>query len=273
MFERYTESARRVLFFARWEVSEAGSSEVGPEHILLGLIQQPEGLVVRIFAASHVSLETIRRDVKASIVPGPKISTSVEVPFSADAQRVILAAVAEADNLRHDYVGTEHLLLALLTVEGTLAATTLTRFGLRADAVRMTIVDLTRQSRMILVAGPYRSGTDDDPARMAANVRAMEAYALPLFRAGHIPLIGEWFALPLVALAGSRRVGDDAFNEIFHPIAERLIARCDAVLRVGGPSSGADLMVTIAKQRGIPVYFRLRDVPGCEGGAEPEGDA
>ena len=91
----------------------------------------------------------------------------------------------------------------------------------------------------------------------------MEAYALPLFRAGHIPLVGEWLALPLVALAGSRRVGDVAFDEIFHPIAERLLARCDAVLRVGGASQGADLMVRAARERGLAVYSSLREVPGC----------
>src|SRR5437660_1842466 len=107
---------------------------------------------------------------------------------------------------------------------------------------------------MILIAGPYRSGTGDDPARMAANVAEMEAFALPLFRAGHIPLVGEWLALPLVALAGSRRVGDAAFDEIFHPIAERLLARCDAVLRVGGASQGADLMVRVARDRGLAVF-------------------
>ena len=116
---------------------------------------------------------------------------------------------------------------------------------------------------MILVAGPYRSGTGDDPAKMADNVRAMEAFALPLFRAGHIPLVGEWLALPLVALAGSRRVGDAAFDEIFHPIAERLLVRCDAVLRVGGASQGADLMVQVARERGLAVFESLHDVPGC----------
>jgi hypothetical protein len=126
-------------------------------------------------------------------------------------------------------------------------------------------------SQMILIAGPYRSGTDDDPAKMAANVRMMEAYALPLFRAGHIPVIGEWLALPLVSLAGSRQVGDDAFNEIFHPIAARLLARCDGVLRVGGPSHGADLMVQLAQDRGLKVYRRLQEVPGCEGCEEPGG--
>jgi hypothetical protein len=122
---------------------------------------------------------------------------------------------------------------------------------------------------MILVAGPYRSGTADDPEKMAANVRTMEAYALPLFRAGHIPVVGEWLALPLVALAGSRRVGDAPFDEIFHPIAERLLQRYDAVLRVGGPSQGADLMVSLARERGLGVFHRLRDVPGCDGLAEP----
>jgi hypothetical protein len=118
---------------------------------------------------------------------------------------------------------------------------------------------------MILIAGPYRSGTGDDPAKMAANVRAMEAYALPLFRAGHVPIVGEWLALPLVALAGSERVGDAAFEEVFHPIAERLLARCDAVLRMGGASQGADLMVRVAAERGLRVFQRLADVPGCAG--------
>ena len=117
---------------------------------------------------------------------------------------------------------------------------------------------------MILIAGPYRSGTGDDPAKLAANVRAMEAYALPIFRAGHVPVVGEWLALPLVALAGSRRVGDAAYDEIFHPIAERLLEHCDAVLRVGGASQGADLMVQVARDRGLAVFRALGEIPGCE---------
>jgi hypothetical protein len=122
---------------------------------------------------------------------------------------------------------------------------------------------------MILVAGPYRSGTGDAPSKIAANVSAMEAYALPLFRAGHLPIVGEWLALPLVALAGSRTIGDAAFTEIFHPVAERLLDRCDAVLRIGGASKGADLMVQIAQRRGLLVFRALSEVPGCEGLAEP----
>ena len=120
-------------------------------------------------------------------------------------------------------------------------------------------------ARMILIAGPYRSGTGDDPVRMAENVRLMERYALPLFRAGYLPVVGEWLALPLVALAGSTRVGDAAFDEIFHPIAERLVEHCQGLLRVGGASQGADLMVRIAMDRGLSVYHALREIPGCEG--------
>jgi hypothetical protein len=124
---------------------------------------------------------------------------------------------------------------------------------------------------MILIAGPYRSGTGDDPTKLNDNVRAMEEFALPLFRAGHVPIVGEWLALPLVALAGSRKIGDAAFNEIFHPIAERLLTRCDAVLRVGGGSQGADLMVETARANGLAVYHALREVPGCSDGANGRG--
>lgn len=124
-------------------------------------------------------------------------------------------------------------------------------------------------SLMILIAGPYRSGTGDDPAKMAANVAAMEAYALPIFRAGHVPVLGEWFALPLLHLAGSQQVGDVAFNEIFHPIAARVLAHCDGVLRVGGASQGADLMVAVGQAHGLQVYHRLAEIPGCAGLHEP----
>jgi hypothetical protein len=116
---------------------------------------------------------------------------------------------------------------------------------------------------MILIAGPYRSGTNDDPARMRANLRTLEQVALPLYRAGHIPLIGEWIALPLLEVAGSQRIGDELWKEIVYPVAHRLLARCDAVLRLPGESSGADNDVRIARERGLPVYHRLEEVPNC----------
>jgi len=116
---------------------------------------------------------------------------------------------------------------------------------------------------MILVAGPYRSGTGDDPTRIAANLHAMQAAALQLFRAGHVPLTGEALALPLIELAGSREIGDAVFNEVFHPLARRLVARCDACLRIGGASQGADEMVALAQAHGAAIYHRLEDVPAA----------
>ncbi len=114
---------------------------------------------------------------------------------------------------------------------------------------------------MILVAGPYRSGTDDDPARIAANHRAIQQACLELFRAGHLAVNGEDLALPLAELAGSTRVGDAAFDEIFHPMGRRLVARCDAVLRLPGASAGSDEMVALARARGAAIYTSLDDVP------------
>ena len=119
------------------------------------------------------------------------------------------------------------------------------------------------QPLMILVAGPYRSGTGDDPAKIQVNVDAMTETALRLFRAGHLPVLGEWYALPLIEFAGSKRAGDAVFDEIFHPIARRLVAKCDAVLRIGGPSAGADDMVATAEKHGKLVFRRFEDIPGC----------
>jgi hypothetical protein len=117
---------------------------------------------------------------------------------------------------------------------------------------------------MILIAGPYRSGTNDDHALIHKNMEDMESFALPIFRAGHIPMLGEWLALPLAHLAGSQKIGDAVFNEVFHPIAVRLLAKCDAVLRVGGPSAGADEMVRVARELGLKIYTKLADIPQTE---------
>lgn len=114
----------------------------------------------------------------------------------------------------------------------------------------------------ILIAGPYRSGTNDDPILMEQNLSRMEAMALPLFRAGHIPIIGEWFALPLLKAAGSTSPDDEVYREISYPIAHRLLGKCDAVLRIAGTSKGADGDVKLAQELGLPVYFRLEDILG-----------
>jgi hypothetical protein len=118
-----------------------------------------------------------------------------------------------------------------------------------------------QQNMMILIAGPYRSGTNDDPALMKKNLDYLESVALPLFRMGHIPMIGEWVALPLLQLAGCKKPGDAAWEEILYPVAHRLIAKCDAVLRLKGESKGADEDVRKAKELGLKIYYSLEDIP------------
>jgi hypothetical protein len=122
-------------------------------------------------------------------------------------------------------------------------------------------VGKSEKSLMILIAGPYRSGTNDDPKLIEKNVEIMGSFALPIFRAGHIPILGEWLALPLVKLGGSRKIGDEVFNEVFHPIATRLLEKCDAVLRVGGPSTGADEMVRVGRSLGLTIYTDPAEIP------------
>ena len=117
---------------------------------------------------------------------------------------------------------------------------------------------------LILIAGPYRSGTNDDPQLMSRNLKNLESVALPLFRKGHVPVIGEWIALPLIGLAGSSKPGDAAWEEVQYPVAHRLLEKCDAVLRLEGASKGADEDVRVAKERGLKVYFRLEEVPDAE---------
>ena len=126
---------------------------------------------------------------------------------------------------------------------------------------------MSERSLMILIAGPYRSGTGDDPERMADNLRRLESVALPLYRAGHIPLIGEWIALPLLREAGSVRPGDAVYEEILYPIAHRLLSRCDAVLRLPGASKGADEDVKVARERALWCLSGLRMCLGVSEGA------
>jgi hypothetical protein len=114
---------------------------------------------------------------------------------------------------------------------------------------------------VILIAGPYRGGTNDDPELIKKNLVRLESVALPLFRKGHLPIIGEWIALPLMHLAGSQKIGDSAWDEIQYPVAHRLLEKCDAVLRLEGVSKGADNDVKIAQERGLVIYYRLEDVP------------
>ena len=115
---------------------------------------------------------------------------------------------------------------------------------------------------MILIAGPYRSGTGDDPVLLAANLHALEAAAWPVFRSGHVPMIGEWVALPVLGSAGATGLADPLAEQVMYPTAERLLQHCDGVLRLPGASTGADQDVAIARERGLPVWHAVEEIPG-----------
>ncbi len=115
---------------------------------------------------------------------------------------------------------------------------------------------------LILIAGPYRSGTGDDPELLARNLARLEEAAWPIFRSGHVPMIGEWVALPVLRGAGGKTVADPVAKEVMYPTADRLLHHCDAVLRLPGESTGADQDVAIALSRGLAVYHRIEDIPG-----------
>jgi hypothetical protein len=114
---------------------------------------------------------------------------------------------------------------------------------------------------MILIAGPYRSGTNDDPSRMAENLARLEEAAWPIFAAGHVPMIGEWVALPVLRSAGEPDPAGPLAARVMYPTARRLLEHCDAVLRLPGESTGADQDVAIAQERGLPVYYDLDEIP------------
>jgi hypothetical protein len=118
-----------------------------------------------------------------------------------------------------------------------------------------------KPSLLVLIAGPYRSGTNDDPEKIRANVKAMTDMAFEIYKMGHLPVLGEWLALPLIETAGSKKTGDRIYNEIFHPVAIQLIDHCDAILRIGGPSSGADEMVSAGRARGKTIFFDKSEIP------------
>ncbi|MFE0674555.1 DUF4406 domain-containing protein [Streptomyces sp. NPDC058867] len=114
--------------------------------------------------------------------------------------------------------------------------------------------------KLILIAGPYRSGTNGDPEAMAAHLARLEAAAWPVFEAGHLPAIGEWIALPVLHSAGAGPT-DPLADEVLYPTADRLLAHCDAVLRLPGASTGADQDVATARRRGLPVYYDVSEIP------------
>ena len=143
MFERYTEKARRVIFFARYEASQFGAPAIEPEHLLLGLMREDKTLTGRFFPRAQVSIESIRKEIEGRTLLREKISTSVELPLAPETKHVLAFAHEESDRLQHRHIGTEHLLLGLLREERSMAAEILYERGLRLNAVRD---EIARQS-------------------------------------------------------------------------------------------------------------------------------
>jgi hypothetical protein len=136
MFERYTEKARRVIFFARYEASQYGSSSINTEHILLALLREDPALIRRL----RLDLTPeIRDEIEKVIQRGERVSTSVEMPLSADSHKILQLAGEEADRLADRHIATQHILLGILRVEKSLAAKLLIAKGANADAIRVQL--------------------------------------------------------------------------------------------------------------------------------------
>ena len=143
MFERYTEKARRVIFFARYEASQFGAPAIEPEHLLLGLMREDKHLTSRFLQRAQATLELIRKEIEGRAPLRDKISTSVELPLAPETKRVLAYAHEESDRLAHRHIGTEHLLLGLLREERSMAAEILSERGLRLAAVRDEVARAT----------------------------------------------------------------------------------------------------------------------------------
>ncbi len=171
MFERYTESARRALFFSRYEASELGSLTIETEHLLLGLLRSRRGIVDRLLDDADVSPDDLSAELKRRSEFREKVPTSVEIPFSDEARRVLQFAAEEADRLQHRYIGTEHLLLGLLRVEHSVAGSALAAHGLRADPVRKKLVELLKENPAFVDDRGAPSAQSPGPAASVEGVR------------------------------------------------------------------------------------------------------
>src|SRR6266545_6519653 len=149
MFERYTEPARRAIFFARYEASQFGADAIEPEHLLLGASREDRRLFVEILPAGEESLESIRRSIEKQKPPKPRIPVTVELPLAPETKRALHYAHDESDRLKHRHIGTEHLLLGLMRDEHSVAAQVLFDLGLRLESMRDQLAKKIEGSRSL----------------------------------------------------------------------------------------------------------------------------
>jgi acetyltransferase-like isoleucine patch superfamily enzyme len=163
MFERYTEKARRVIFFARYEASQFGSPYIETEHLLLGILREDKALTNR-FVSPHASVESIFKQIQEHTIVREKIPTSADLPLSNESKRVLAYAAEESDRLGHKVIGAEHLLLGLLREEKSFAAAILLERGLKLEQVRVKVASTPPESAGALqVSQRYATSFPDDP--------------------------------------------------------------------------------------------------------------
>jgi ATP-dependent Clp protease ATP-binding subunit ClpC len=168
VFERYTESARRVMFLARYEASLLGETSIEAEHLLLGMMRERNGIAWSILSRVELTPEHVRAEVERHIVHRAKIATSVEMPFSEAAKRALQFTAEEADRLKHSYIGPEHMLLGLLREEQSIAASILRAHHLTPSNVRGAIERF--------LAGPEPATENETlPAAISRVKRLVEA--------------------------------------------------------------------------------------------------
>jgi ATP-dependent Clp protease ATP-binding subunit ClpC len=145
MFERYNESARRALFFARVESSQLGALAIAPEHLLLGISREPGPIVEHLLLTLPATIDSIRAAIASRIRPNDAVGTSVEIPFSGPAKHALQFGTEEADGLQHDYIGPEHLLLGLIREGESVAAAVLADLPLPLERARQVVARLTME--------------------------------------------------------------------------------------------------------------------------------
>ena len=200
MFERYTEKARRVIFFARYEASQFGSPCIESEHLLLGLLREDKALSNR-FLRNNASVEAIRRQIEARVFVREKTSTSVDLPLANDCKLILAYAAEEAERLAHKHIGTEHILLGLLREENSFAAEILTERGLRVAEIREELAKHAHENPAQPASFAERAASFAKPRRPLFDIRIVDSasgetlldYAAPF--SGAIPRTGDSIAL------------------------------------------------------------------------------
>jgi bifunctional UDP-N-acetylglucosamine pyrophosphorylase/glucosamine-1-phosphate N-acetyltransferase len=252
MLELYTEKARRVIFFARYEASQFGSPYIETEHLLLGILREDKALTNR-FLRSHASLESIQKQINEQTVIREKTSTSVGLPVSNECKRVFAYAAEEAERLGHKHIGTEHLLLGLLREEKCFAAQILQERGLKLDPIREELARVTKESETETNVQQAQADAPFRLAREGVTIGRPETCVID----PEVEVAPGAVIEPYVQLLGKTRIGAGCRIRSFSVIencvlGSGVLVRNHCVLEDSTVADGAE----------IGPFVHLR--PGCE---------